>query len=258
MMLSKFSRLMGRGRGPYCLHTIFPQTLSSSERLFVSSVHHETVNSVSSNAKISHDNCSHQRLHSMAFSTKLGRRRRRGAVGGTPHHPARYDDDSNGNSPTSPSSVSRSPALSSEQFVSVSNSLLDRVESAVTELKDCNDGLEITRYPPASASSGSMDDNEEEDDGDLNYRQHGGRLSIQVESSGDLYWGGGTYWITVLPDNAENISGGTIILQSPLSGSFTYVYNASSGEWVGSEDGHSLLGMFTRDWIRQCRGVPDF
>ena len=52
--------------------------------------------------------------------------------------------------------------------------------------------------------------------------------------------------------------GGVVVLQSPLSGSFTYIFDASSREWVGSEDGHSLLGMLTRDWIRQCRGVPDF
>jgi len=255
-MLSKCSRLMVMGRGPCCVH-LFPQTSSLSDMSMSSLIHRDTVNSVQSNAKISHGNCSRQRLRSMAFSTKVGRRRRRGAVGGIPHNPVGYDDDSNDNAPTttsSSSSVGRSPALSSEQYLSVANSLLDRVESAVTELKDCNDGLEITRYPPTSSdsSSVSMGDNEEE------YRHHGGRLSIHVVSSGDLYWGGGTYWLTVLLDDADNISGGTIILRSPLSGSFTYVYNASSGEWVGSEDGHSLLGMLTRDWIRQCRGVPDF
>lgn len=84
---------------------------------------------------------------------------------------------------------------------------------------------------------------------------------MRVQSAGDMYWGGGTYLLTIHPENdVTRGSGGSVTLQSPLSGTFTYVYSpsAAGGEWVGNEDGHSLLGMLTRDWIRQCRGVPDF
>lgn len=135
----------------------------------------------------------------------------------------------------------------------------------MTKLKDCNDGLVITRYPPSSWSESTDNDTDENEN-----QQHGGQLSIQVESTGDLYWGGGTYLLTIHPDNnaaadsdddslsGSGSNGGFATLQSPLSGSFTYGYNAVTGEWVGNEDGHSMIGMFTRDWIRQCRGVPDF
>lgn len=168
-------------------------------------------------------------------------------------NPVEENDASNDNNSTSQSVA----VLSSDKFLSVASVLLDKVESAVTELKDCNDGLEITRYPPSSGttdySTSSTDEDSEEP------QQHGGRLSIHVESSGDLYWGGGTYWLTILLDNnTDSGSGGCVSLQSPLSGSYAYVYNSSTCEWVGIEDGHSLLGMLTRDWIRQCRGVPDF
>ena len=68
-----------------------------------------------------------------------------------------------------------------------------------------------------------------------------------------MFWGGGTYWLTILPE-----SSGLVKLQSPLSGSFSYTYNTTTQDWESSEDGHSLLGMFTRDWIRQAKGVPEF
>ena len=113
--------------------------------------------------------------------------------------------------------------------------------------------------------------------------RHDGRLSIQIMSTGDLFYGGGTYWLTIHADyydgddaryggndgsgdvppgssttNGNNYGGNNYItLQSPLSGSYMYIYNVITKEWVGSEDGHSLYGMFTRDWIRQCNGVPD-
>lgn len=253
------------------------------ERSITSSTHHATINSTHAN-KIRRSanspaniNCiiTHQSLfdgkHNFYQQLRsLATRRRRRQGGGTLDN--EDDSEDNSNSTTS-SSTGQSPALSSEQFLSVSNSLLDKVESAITKLKDCNDGLEITRYPPSTTGSAgtTSSDTEDEEDENSKPQQHGGQLSIQVESSGDFFWGGGTYWLTINPDDSSSMnvhdnsdgdgsqgSGGVISLRSPLSGSFSYVYDASSGEWVGSEDGHSLIGMLTRDWIRQCRGVPDF
>ena len=43
---------------------------------------------------------------------------------------------------------------------------------------------------------------------------------------------------------------------SPISGKIIYNLSASTGEWVGSEDGHSFEGLLVRDLIRQCQGVP--
>ncbi|KAL9180384.1 hypothetical protein ACHAXT_008354 [Thalassiosira profunda] len=198
--------------------------------------------------------------HKVSFSTKTRRRRRGGGGGGggalepqTNANGASADDQ-----PASSSAGQFAP-LSTEQFLSASAELLDRVESSLSKLQDCNEGLEITRYPPSqmedvSAGSNDADGDEEEDP---QSQPHGGQLSIQVQSTEDLYWGGGTYWLTIHP-GSDGESGGYVTLRSPLSGTFTYVYDVAHKEWVGTEDGHSLLGMLTRDWIRQCQGVPDF
>mmetsp|Transcript_28760 Transcript_28760/g.57932 ORF Transcript_28760/g.57932 Transcript_28760/m.57932 type:complete len:212 (+) Transcript_28760:41-676(+) len=159
-------------------------------------------------------NYNHQRHH--LFSTKTRRRRRGGA------------------------SLSNDRDLSPQQFLSVANDLLDKVESSVLKLKNNNEGIEVTRHP---ASSGSTSDADGSD------RQHLGQLEIKVPSIEGPYEGG-TYMLTI---NADN----NVALQC-LSGNFTYVYNTVTSEWVGQEDGHSLLGILTRDWIRQCHGVPDF
>jgi hypothetical protein len=155
------------------------------------------------------------------------------------------------------SPASNSTGLSSEQFLTVSTRLLDRVESAITKLKDCNDGLEVTRIAPSYSNNHDMsNETEKHENSEQSDEQHQGQLSIQIKPAGDLFWGGGTYLLTVHLDN--NKSGGFVTLRSPLSGTFTYIWNASTREWIGDEDGHSLLGMLIRDWIRQCSGVPDF
>jgi hypothetical protein len=158
------------------------------------------------------------------FSTRTRRRRVRGEAGGAS------------------STHDTSRELSPDQFQSIAYDLLDKVESSLRKLLDCNDGLEIKRHPPSSTTV-DTDDSE-------SFRQHQGQLSIIVPSIGGPY-DGGTYLLTIHSD--EN----TISLQC-LSGNFTYIYNTGTGEWVGQEDGHSLLGILTRDWIRQCHGVPDF
>jgi len=160
----------------------------------------------------------HHRQHS--FSTKTRRRRTRG-IG---------------------ASRNNSGDFSPQEFLSVANDLLDKVESSLLKLNYSNDGLEITRHPPSS-----LGDRSDEDDSE--YRHHQGQLLIKIPRIEGPY-DGGTYLLTINEDN-------NVALQC-LSGNFTYVYNTDTCEWVGQEDGHSLLGMLTRDWIRQCHGVPDF
>jgi len=193
-----------------------------------------------------------QRQHMMSFSTKTRRRRRGGGALSETFQPISPDEEDGSN--TSSSTTSTKPSLSGEQFKIAANSLLDKVESSMIKLVDCNDGLEITRYPPSSSEESSTRDysGDEEDEVD-DSEEHLGKLSIEIESSGDMFWGGGTYWLTILPE-----SSGLVKLQSPLSGSFSYTYNTTTQDWESSEDGHSLLGMFTRDWIRQAKGVPEF
>ena len=161
--------------------------------------------------------CNHHRQQLHLFSTRTRRRRRGGA--------------SNNNSQD----------LSPQQFLSIANELLDKVESSVMKLQSSNEGIEITRHAPSFKSK--------HDDDDSEFRHHLGQLSIKVPSIEGPYEGG-TYLLTINSDS-------NVALQC-LSGNFTYIYNNVTCEWVGQEDGHSLLGMLTRDWIRQCHGVPDF
>ena len=200
---------------PHHLHLSIPNMLPSQ---FVVAKHETNKRNCTHNILYSHQQ--QQRL----FSTRTRRRRVRGEAGGVS------------------STHNTSRKLSPDQFKSIANDLLDKVESSLRKLMDCNDGLEIKRHPPSSASV-DTDDSE-------SFRQHQGQLSITAPSIGGPY-DGGTYLLTIHSD--EN----SISLQC-LSGNFTYIYNTGTGEWVGQEDGHSLLGILTRDWIRQCHGVPDF
>ncbi len=233
---------------------------------------------------------------SSRFSTTRtsGRRTRRssGGGGGVSRFNSREErSDASENSPSTRGGYSSSDndvvtrMMSIEQFHAAANVLLDKVEVALTKLKVCNDRLEIVRHPPTAPLSSSTSNTTHDDHdsmvidngtavSDDTILQHGGKLVITVLSSADLYWGGGTYSVTIRPidfdASSENNNatfgnvregggaGGFVTLQSPLSGTYTYIYNVTKQEWVGEEDGHSLLGMLTRDWIRQCNGVPDF
>lgn len=44
---------------------------------------------------------------------------------------------------------------------------------------------------------------------------------------------------------------------SPISGQILYCLSSDSGEWVGCNDGHLFEGIFVRDLIRQCQGLPN-
>lgn len=191
---------------------------SAANRRSVSTLPSRNYNDVKQQHAHRQTNYYHQHHH--LFSTKTRKRRIRGGR----------------------TSLDISQYLSSQQFLSVANDLLDKVESSLAKLKDSNEGVEITRYPPSSGDRSDADGSQ--------FRENQGRLSIKVPSIEGPY-DGGTYLLTINADDKN------IALQC-LSGNFTYVYNTGTGEWVGQEDGHSMLGILTRDWIRQCHGVPDF
>jgi hypothetical protein len=44
---------------------------------------------------------------------------------------------------------------------------------------------------------------------------------------------------------------------SPISGKILYCLSSRTGEWVGVNDGNAFEGVFVRDLIRQCQGLPD-
>lgn len=154
----------------------------------------------------------------------------------------------------SPSTHQTVDPLTKEQFLSAANQLLDQVDSSIRKLKECNQGLEVERSAPYTDEY--SDDNDDQRD-----NSHSGQILIHIPPSNDTFWGGGTYKLTIHSNPIEGVNrlhNGYVSLQSPLSGTFSYVYNVRNGEWEGTEDGHKLVGMFTRDFIRQCQGVPDF
>lgn len=50
----------------------------------------------------------------------------------------------------------------------------------------------------------------------------------------------------------------TLTLTSPMSGNYTYILCAFTGNFIGMHDGHLCQGMLVRDMIRHCYGVPQF
>ena len=44
---------------------------------------------------------------------------------------------------------------------------------------------------------------------------------------------------------------------SPMSGGYSYLCNAMTGEWECQQDGHRLVGMFVRDLVCQVNGLPE-
>ena len=194
------------------------------------------------------------------FSTGASTRRRRR---GSKCHSAEEAHDN-----ATKTSTRTIDQLSPKDFQTAAETLFDKIESSVAKLEVFNDGLEIERHPPLPEATSVIDSAEDDDYHRDN--SHGGQLLIRVNAAGDMYWGGGTYEFTIHSDNIGGVDNafrrdgtrkqfnGYVSMQTPLSGTFTYVYNIRSGEWEGTEDGHALLGMFTRDFIRQCHGVPDF
>ncbi|KAL7518474.1 hypothetical protein ACHAWX_003296 [Stephanocyclus meneghinianus] len=139
--------------------------------------------------------------------------------------------------------------LSPKDFQTEAENLFDKIESSVVKLKVFNDGLEIERHPPRPDATSVVDS--AEDDDDHGEGSHGGQLLIHVSAGGDMYWGGGTYEFTIHSGNIGGVDNsfrrdgkrkqfnGYVSMQTPLSGTFTYVYNIRSGEWEGTEDGHA-------------------
>lgn len=118
-----------------------------------------------------------------------------------------------------------------EVFLAEANFFLDRVEMAVEPMKLCNNVFEVVR----SYKNENKDIDESVDELRINLQPHLGIYSLLVDEEGMC-----------------------LLMTSPISGLHSYVLSVVSGEWIGTEDGHSLEGLLVRDLIRQCNGVPSF
>ena len=76
--------------------------------------------------------------------------------------------------------------------------------------------------------------------------RQGETLTIQLKP------GEGRYILQVDEQNC------TLTMISPMSGNYTYVLCAYTGQFIGMDDGHSCEGMLVRDLIRHCNGLPKF
>ena len=112
----------------------------------------------------------------------------------------------------------------SEKFLESANAFLHRAEIALEPMKSHNEVFNLIR------SSNEEGDN----------------LTVALKP------GEGKYVFQVHEDMC------TLSLNSPMSGSYTYVLCAYTGQFVGMEDGHSCEGMLVRDLIRHCYGLPQF
>mmetsp|Transcript_6907 Transcript_6907/g.10944 ORF Transcript_6907/g.10944 Transcript_6907/m.10944 type:complete len:181 (+) Transcript_6907:40-582(+) len=118
-----------------------------------------------------------------------------------------------------PSALNCPPKLTNTlKFVIAAQEFLDKIEISLEPMKKCNDVFTVTR--------------------DAN------RLTLELAPT---Y---GEYSFEIFED--EHI----IALQTPISGKFSYVLHSDTMEWVNQEDGHFCEGLFVRDLIRQCNGVP--
>jgi frataxin-like iron-binding protein CyaY len=109
-------------------------------------------------------------------------------------------------------------------FAQAAAALLNKLEAALKPMKHSNDIFLLTR-------------GYEEDKGDF--------LMLDVGPTLGLY--------IVQIDIPERL----VMFSSPLSGQVLYILSASTGEWCSELDGHAFEGLFVRDIIRQCRGMPN-
>jgi hypothetical protein len=129
------------------------------------------------------------------------------------------DDDSD---PSRNSPLKHTAIDDDVEFVQAATALLDRLEVGLDPMKAVNDFFEVERF----------------------FGDMGEVLTI------DLGPKDGKYRVEMsLEDHVFEYT-------SPISGKILYVLSATTGEWVGMEDGHSFEGLLVRDLIRQCRGLP--
>lgn len=125
---------------------------------------------------------------------------------------------------------------------------LDKLEKALEPMKKCNESFNIVRIYHDNDDSdrrrqGNSPEQQSINDDDTN-PLFSNELKIHLNPAD------GVYSIAV---DEESM---TIFFTSPISGGHAYILSVETGEWVGTEDGHSLEGLLVRDLIRQCNGVP--
>lgn len=157
-------------------------------------------------------------------------RRRRGDWNTTPTvESSSFQNDVE--SPKSLHILRPAPVQNEVEFERGSYALLDTLVRALRPMEDYNDFFQVC---VRSRDAGELEQN------------------LPWELTINLKPGDGTYRLAV------DIESCNLVMSSPVSGTYTYVLCQSSGDWVGQDDGHSLIGLLVRDLGRQCNGYPNF
>ena len=157
-------------------------------------------------------------FHTTAITSLAERKRRRRRGGGdTPSSDASREDGSS----NSPQFTEHSAVTDPAEFQAVGQATLAKLEAAVEPMKAVNDPFKVSRSSDQTT------------------------VTIEVEAK----WG--SYHIEL--DHEERL----LMFRSPVSGAHTYFYSKKTHEWIDTIDHHSFEGIFVRDLIRHCRGVPN-
>jgi Frataxin-like domain len=111
-----------------------------------------------------------------------------------------------------------SPVTDPVEFEKARLATLEKLHTAIKPMQSINDPFDVVR---------TIDS-----------------LTIQVEPSF------GRYEVEI--DDEQQI----LVFRSPISGAHTYFLSNQTQEWIDTIDLHSFEGLFVRDLIRHCKGVP--
>ena len=119
--------------------------------------------------------------------------------------------------------IQHPPIQDTQIFRHAASALLDKLETALHPMKSKNEVFVISR-----------------EDGDI-----GEIFKLDLGPSV------GHYLIEISEDEC------LMQYSSPISGRILYFLSGSTNEWIAVDDGHSFEGIFVRDLIRQCQGLPN-
>jgi hypothetical protein len=172
-------------------------------------------------------------FHSTGLTTSLpGRRRNRGVkrVGSRLVAPGHGDHNNNNNDYNNDEENSQrlnvlqhTPVLDVVRFRQAVNDLFEKLERALMPMKAKNDPFLISRLKGEIGEIFKLD---------LGPKEGFYQIEISEEECVFEY-------------------------SSPVSGKLLYCLSSRTGEWVGVDDGNAFEGIFVRDLIRQCQGLPD-
>eukprot|EP00529_Nitzschia_sp_RCC80_P030929 CAMPEP_0113513010 /NCGR_PEP_ID=MMETSP0014_2-20120614/39631_1 /TAXON_ID=2857 /ORGANISM="Nitzschia sp." /LENGTH=294 /DNA_ID=CAMNT_0000409379 /DNA_START=39 /DNA_END=923 /DNA_ORIENTATION=+ /assembly_acc=CAM_ASM_000159 len=132
-------------------------------------------------------------------------------------------DGENASATAVPEPIKHPPIQDVQIFRHAASALLDRLETALHPMKSKNEVFVISR-----------------EDGDI-----GEIFKLDLGPSV------GHYLIEISEDEC------LMQYSSPISGQILYFLSDSTNEWLAVDDGHSFEGIFVRDLIRQCQGLPN-